>query len=137
MPFPYFRTVRLADTDAAGVVYFTNVLNMCHEAYEESLANADINLNLFLNKSSIAIPIVNASVKFIRPMFCGDRLVISLTIQQLNDDEFEINYRITSANSSENLLATATTKHVAIDSNQRKRVNLPDSIISWLSKHKK
>jgi hypothetical protein len=40
MPFSYVRTVRLADTDAAGVVYFARTLSICHEAYEAALAAA-------------------------------------------------------------------------------------------------
>ncbi|MFS8118916.1 MAG: acyl-CoA thioesterase, partial [Microcoleus sp.] len=44
MSFSYTRTVRFQDTDAAGVVYFANVLAMCHEAYEASLAASGINL---------------------------------------------------------------------------------------------
>ncbi|MGL5872365.1 MAG: acyl-CoA thioesterase [Xenococcaceae cyanobacterium] len=132
MSFSYCRTVRLGDTDAAGVVYFANVLHMCHEAYEESLVHADINLNLFLNDSSIAIPIIDASVKFFSPIICGDRLLITLETQQLDDNKFDINYRITSVDSTEKILATATTTHVAIDSIRRKKINLPDSIIGWL-----
>ena len=38
MPFSYSRSVRFADTDAAGVVFFANYLALCHEAYEEALA---------------------------------------------------------------------------------------------------
>ena len=34
MAFAYYYTVRFQDTDAAGVVYFANVLRICHEAYE-------------------------------------------------------------------------------------------------------
>jgi 1,4-dihydroxy-2-naphthoyl-CoA hydrolase len=132
MSFSYCRTVRLGDTDAAGVVYFANVLHMCHEAYEESLINAGINLNLFLKNSSIAIPIVDASVKFFSPIICGDRLLITLKIQQVNDTQFDINYWITSADATEKILATATTRHVSIDSTKRKKINLPNSIISWL-----
>lgn len=48
MPFTYNRTVRFQDTDAAGVVYFANVLGICHEAYEESLEASSINLKDFL-----------------------------------------------------------------------------------------
>jgi 1,4-dihydroxy-2-naphthoyl-CoA hydrolase len=32
MPFSHHRTVRFADTDAAGVVFFARTLAICHEA---------------------------------------------------------------------------------------------------------
>ena len=84
MTFTYTRTVRFKDTDAAGVVYFANVLAMCHEACEESLASSGINLKVFFSNSSVTIPIVHASVDFLRPMFCGDQLLINL-ITKLKD----------------------------------------------------
>ena len=42
MPFTYARTVHFPDTDAAGVVFFPNYLSICHEAYEEALAAANV-----------------------------------------------------------------------------------------------
>jgi 1,4-dihydroxy-2-naphthoyl-CoA hydrolase len=131
MQFTYNRTVRFQDTDAAGVVYFTNVLAICHEAYEASLAASGINLQSFFNNSEAAIPIIHASVDFFRPMFCGDKLLIHLTPQQQNENQFEITYQIVAA-SSEQQLAKAITKHVCIDPVTRTRNQLPTEIIQWL-----
>jgi 1,4-dihydroxy-2-naphthoyl-CoA hydrolase len=66
MPFTYLRTVHFQDTDAAGVVYFANVLAMCHEAYEASLAASGINLKAFFSNPEVAFPIIHASVDFYR-----------------------------------------------------------------------
>ncbi len=131
MQFTYNRTVRFQDTDAAGVVYFTNVLAISHEAYEASLAASGINLQSFFNNSEAAIPIIHASVDFFRPMFCGDKLLIHLTPQQQNENQFEITYQIVAA-SSEQQLAKAITKHVCIDPVTRTRNQLPTEIIQWL-----
>lgn len=128
MPF-YQRTVRFHDTDAAGVVYFANVLAMCHEAYEQSLTASGINLKLFFTASDFAIPIVHASVDFFRPMFCGDQLFIHLTPQAIGNDNFEINYIIVL---EEKQVAKAITKHVCINPASRSRHNLPDELIQWL-----
>jgi 1,4-dihydroxy-2-naphthoyl-CoA hydrolase len=133
MSFAYHRTIRLSDTDAAGVVYFANVMQICHEAYEESLANAKINLNQFLNNSSIALPIVHASVDFFRPLVCGDRIVISLETKQLSDNEFAIDYSIVREDDLNRVVATAKTRHVCINTGDRKRINLPDPLDRWLN----
>ena len=53
MSFYYRRIVHFQDTDAAGVVYFVNVLAICHEAYEASLAAFDINLKVFFSNHYI------------------------------------------------------------------------------------
>src|SRR4028118_1740717 len=94
MPFTYTRTVHFQDTDAAGVVYFANVLAMCHEAYEASLATSGISLKSFFNDPTVAIPIVHASVDFLRPLFCGDQLLIQVIPKSITDSKFEIDYQL-------------------------------------------
>lgn len=135
MPFNYSRTIRFQDTDAAGVVYFANVLAICHEAYEESLAASGINLKSFFSNPSVAIPIVHASVDFYRPMFCGDRAVIHLKTEQLTESKFDTVYQIFPAD-SEQVIAKAITKHVCIDPVNRTKTHLPDEIIHWLHQWK-
>lgn len=130
MPFTHTRTIRFQDTDAAGVVYFANVLAMCHEAYEESLAASGINLKSFFSNPAVAFPIVHASVDFLRPMFCGDKLLIQLTPKFLTDNEFEISYQIVAA--ADKVVAQAITKHVCIDAARRTRIQLPEEISQWL-----
>ncbi len=132
MPFIYTRTVRFQDTDAAGVVYFANVLAMCHEAYEASLAASDINLKVFFSNPDRAIPIVHASVDFYRPMFPGDRLTIQLTPKQVAGDEFEIAYQVFSESVAEKSVAKALTKHVCIDAVSRTRKQLSEELMQWL-----
>lgn len=131
MPFTYTRTVRFQDTDAAGVVYFVNVLAMCHEAYEESLATSNIDLKIFFSNPSVAIPIVHASVDFRYPMFCGDRVIIYLTTQHLGINEFDISYKIVVG---EQLVAKAITRHVCINAISRTRQQLPDEISQSLQR---
>ncbi len=133
MSFTYNRTVHFRDTDAAGVVYFANVLSMCHEAYEASLAVSGINLKLFFTQPTVAIPIVHASVDFFHPMFCGDELQIYLTPQKLGDTKFEIAYQIVAASSLEQPLAQAITRHVCINPTTRTKTQLPEGIMKWLS----
>ncbi|MBD3884415.1 acyl-CoA thioesterase [Phormidium tenue FACHB-886] len=134
MPFVYCRTVRFQDTDAAGVVYFANVLSMCHEAYEASLAAVGIDLKAFFGKSPIAIPIVHASVDLRSPMFCGEEYEISVAPVQLDSSKFEIRYEIEQPNSrpSQARSSQALTAHVAIDPIARCRVELPAAVLNWL-----
>ena len=130
MVFTYYRTVRFVDTDAAGVVYFANVLQMCHEAYEESLAAADINLKNFFQDTSTAIPIIHAEVDFFRPMYCGDKLLIQLTPQLLNEKTFELHYQVIKDSSQ---YAWARTKHICIEPLSRKTKPLSQPILKWIS----
>ncbi|HEY9751020.1 MAG TPA: thioesterase family protein [Allocoleopsis sp.] len=132
MPFIYPRTIRFQDTDAAGVVYFANVLSICHEAYEASLVTSGINLKEFFSNSAIAIPITHAEVDFFRPMFCGDRELIHLTPTLISDQEFRINYQIFAEGWSDRPLSQANTRHVCINPTLRKREILPEMMLQWL-----
>ena len=133
MPFTHHRTVRFQDTDAAGVVYFANVLAMCHEAYEASLAASGIHLQLFFRNPDLAIPITHARVDFRHPMFCGDALLIHLTPQKRSEHQFEIAYQLVADSPSGQTLARAITRHVCIEPSARTKVHLPASILQWLS----
>ena len=134
MSFVYSRTVRFQDTDAAGVVYFANVLAMCHEAYEASLAATDIDLKKFFSNPAIAIPIVHAEVDFFRPMFCGDSLSIHLTPQLLTAQEFRIDYQIFAQPSRDRPVSQAATRHVCIDPKMRVRQDLSETMLRWLQR---
>ena len=129
MAFAYYYTVRFQDTDAAGVVYFANVLRICHEAYEVSLAASGINLKSFFTNPSVAFPIVHANVDFLRPMYCGDNLMISLLAEKIGLDKFEITYEIII---DEVVVAKAITRHVCIDISSRNKLELPNYMNHWL-----
>ena len=129
MSFTYNRTIHLQDTDAAGVVYFANVLCICHEAYEASLEASNIHLKAFFTHPPVAFPVVHANVDFFRPMCCGDKLEVSLIPHKLGVNKFEVNYEIMVENV---LVAKAVTRHVCIDAVSRSKQDLSAEMIQWL-----
>ncbi len=138
MAFCYEYTIQFRDTDAAGVVYFANIVSICHVAYEASLTQTGIDLKLFVNNTEFAVPITHVSADFLRPLFCGDRVVIQLKPQLTESNKFEIKYQICLKNSLDNesaslpICATALTKHVVVDRHTRKRKELPEILTNWL-----
>ncbi|MBW4593776.1 MAG: acyl-CoA thioesterase [Brasilonema angustatum HA4187-MV1] len=134
MAFTYNRTIHFQDTDAAGVVYFANLLSICHEAYEESLVISGINLKDFFTNPSVAFPIVHASVDFFRPLYCGDNLVIRLMPQQLSVDRFEVAYEVIVG---EVIAAKAVTRHVCIETSNKTKTELPENMKEWLERNKR
>jgi len=134
MPFTYNRTVRFSDTDAAGVVYFANVLSICHEAYEASLEASSISIKDFFSNTSVAFPIVHADVDFFRPMFCGDNLAISFIPQKIGLDKFEIAYEIVV---DDVMVAKAITRDVCIEVSSRSKRELSGEIVKWLETNRR
>jgi 1,4-dihydroxy-2-naphthoyl-CoA hydrolase len=137
MSFCYDYIVQFRDTDAAGVVYFANIISICHVAYEASLIESGIELKTFVSNSEFAVPITHVSADFFRPLYCGDRVKIDLIPRSIDSCKFEIQYQILSpdpqAADRSLVLATATTRHVVIDPQTRKRRDFPESIVQWLA----
>jgi len=130
MPFIYNRSVYFRDTDAAGVVYFAQVLVICHEAYEASLAAFGVNLRTFFQNSELAIPITHASVDFLRPIYCGDRLLVYLTPQLSSETEFQVKYALF-VDQQDKPVSQALTRHVCIHPTQRRRKPLSEEMQRW------
>jgi 1,4-dihydroxy-2-naphthoyl-CoA hydrolase len=130
MGHQYYRTVRFSDTDAAGVVYFAQILSICHEAYEASLQQSAINVTAFFAPSAIAVPVVHTEAEFRRPLRCGDVAIVELTPQQTSPYGFEVQYQISRKEGT--LVATASTRHVCINTASRKHHPLTSELMWWL-----
>ncbi len=124
MSFSYEYIIQFRDTDAAGVVYFANILSICHMAYESSLIASGIDLKTFVNNPEFAVPITHTSADFFKPLYCGDRITIELTPRSIDSCRFEIAYQLSGG--------AAITKHVVIDPSTRKRKELPAILTNWL-----
>lgn len=127
------RTVRFGDTDAAGVVHFPRLLAWCHQAYEESLERYGIPAaTIFPTPGvalTVALPVVHCQADFRRALVCGDALAIALAPQRLDPGSFEVGFTLQCQGQT---AATALTRHVAIDSRERRRCGLPEPLNRWL-----
>lgn len=132
MSFTYERTVRLADTDAAGVVYFARTLSLCHEAYEAALAAAGIDLNELLGATGIVVPISRSEADYKRPLRPGDTVRVSVTPELISDNSFAIRYEVTKLGPPVKLAASVRTEHVCTAPAKRERAPLPVALAAWV-----
>lgn len=127
MSFVYDRVIHFQDTDAAGVVFFANMLTICHEAYEEILRQQGIDLKQFFQDPECALPIVHAEVNFYQPVFCGDVLRVTVQPERLGTDKFKVVYHLdrgTTGTETERV-AQGSTVHLCINPQSRQRQTLP------------
>jgi 1,4-dihydroxy-2-naphthoyl-CoA hydrolase len=132
MPFSYQRTVRFADTDAAGIVFFANYLAFCHEAYEESLAAAGIGLKDFFLNTGVVVPIAKSEAAYLRPLSPGDKLRITVAPERLSENAYAVRYEIFRLGPVEKLAARLRTEHVVTSTAKRERVPLPPALAAWV-----
>jgi len=128
----YKRTIHFADTDAAGVVFFPNFLAICHEAYEESLAAAGIELNTFFGAHAVLVPVAKSAAEFLRPLACGDRISVGLRARPTGVDGYAIDYEVRRLGPPDKLAARVRTEHVCISARSRERQALPAPLAAWL-----
>lgn len=133
MPFEYYRTVRFADTDAAGVVFFARYLAICHEAYEEALAAAGMELGKFFAANAVVVPIARSECDYLRPLAPGDRLRVTVAPVALTAESFALRYELFRLGPPEKLAARARTEHVCIAAATRQRQPLPPALAAWVS----
>jgi 1,4-dihydroxy-2-naphthoyl-CoA hydrolase len=129
--FRHDHVVRFRETDAAGVLYFANLLALCHDAYEASLAIATLDLRSFFAPAALAVPIVHAEADFRQPLYCGDHLTIHGQPHRHSDSTFSIQYEVEKR--GQGIAAIAQTRHCCIDTATRRRHPLPEALVQWLS----
>jgi 1,4-dihydroxy-2-naphthoyl-CoA hydrolase len=132
MAFSYLRTVYFADTDAAGVVFFPNYLAICHEAYEEALAAAGIDLRTFFSVTGTVVPVTKSEAEYLRPLTCGDRVRVTGAPASLSENSYEIRFELTRLGAVEKLAARVRTAHVCISAQNRERTPLPPALAQWV-----
>jgi 1,4-dihydroxy-2-naphthoyl-CoA hydrolase len=133
MPYTYSRTIHFPDTDAAGVVFFANYLVICHEAYEEALAAAGLNVATIFAANGIVVPIAKSSAEYLRPLRVGDKLRISVLPELLSENSFALSFELFRLGPPEKLAARVRTEHICTSRQLRERVPLPPALARWVS----
>jgi len=88
MAYIYHRKIRVQDTDATGVLYFANQLQIGLEAFEEFLNNKNFSLQSMIEEKAFLLPIVHTKADFSHPIVLGDLLSLHLQISHIGTSSF-------------------------------------------------
>ena len=132
-PFEHRLRVRFQHTDPAGIVFFSNILVYCHEAYEEFLRKGGIPLEEFLGKREQSLPLGHAEATFKRPFRAGQLVTVKLTVGRVGDRSFRIEYDL--FGEQDEHLATAATVHVSVDRASGRSTALAPGLRALLEKY--
>lgn len=121
----HFR-VRLHDTDAAGRLFFAHLLRHAHDAYESFMERRGFPLDRLIREGEVLLPLVHAEAHFHRPLSHGDRVRVSLGIQEIRTRSFAILYRFETEDGE--LAATARTVHVRVRRDGSPGSGLPEAL---------
>lgn len=127
--FVYQRTVRLSETDATGVLYFTQQLQLAVEALEMYWQSKGFNLSEMIEKTPYRLPIVHAEADYSAPMRVGDTVEVQLSLGEIGTTSFTLNARMMKGG-----IPVGTTKivHVCISTDTGTAVVIPQSLLNHL-----
>lgn len=135
MKFIYKTQIRLHDTDAAGILFFANQFKFLHDAYEHVLEKMGFSFNDMLNKRSYFLPIVHAQSDYKKPLFVGDKIIVTVTVEHIGTTSFSFAYLIHDL--KKQLVGSGKTVHVTIDKKTRQKIKLPKECRQALEKFAK
>lgn len=126
MQFFYSTKIHLRDTDATGVIFFSEQLRLALEAFEEF-----IQLGEFFKHNDFLLPIVHADVDFMQPLSVGDPIKISVRLGEVGNSSFTMKYEFFR---EEILAGKASIVHVTVDRKSQKKIPLPEALLKILKK---
>ena len=124
--FTYQTRVKLHDTDAAGLLFYSSIFNIIHDAYEAFMDSHDLNIGKILKEKIYMLPIVRAEADYKLKQTVGDEMTIILTCEKVGKSSFTINYKI--LNSENEIACTAKTVNVVLEYNTKEITAIPQKL---------
>ena len=121
--FTFETTVRLYDTDGAGLLFFGHQFRIAHAAYEAYMESHGVGFGDIIRQGKYLLPIVHASADYDEPLFVGDRVTIELTAEKISTHSYTLDFRL--VGESGNQVGSVRTVHVCVDRATRKKIPLP------------
>ena len=126
MVFSTSITVRFADCDPVGFVYYPRVLHYCHVCMEEFFAErCGITYQKLLDDERIGFATVKIEAEYFVPLLYGDTVEVDLEVTDLGRSSARFNYSLKRANDSV-LCAQSSQIQVAMDIDKRIAIPLPE-----------
>lgn len=122
--FTYPTRLRLKDTDATGVLYFSEQFKFAMEAFEEFLNVKGVAWKELM-ASPYLLPVVHAEADYLAPLRVGDALEISLKVTKIGTSSITLEYTFYDPKSKRDV-GRVQIVHVTVDKNTLTAVPIPD-----------
>lgn len=127
-----YYTIKLHDTDAAGILFFANQFKFAHDLYQRFMDDIGFPLQERFTSGDFLLPIVHAEADFYGALTVGDTVEVSLRVAAIGETSFTLDYQIIDLDGKE--VGSAKTVHVTIDSTKRGKIALPKPFRTALEK---
>jgi YbgC/YbaW family acyl-CoA thioester hydrolase len=128
MSFSTRITVRFADVDAAGLVYYPVLFHYCHVAMEEFFAaRCGMSYDRLMASERLGFPTVNARAEFFAPLLYGEAAEVEVFVSRVGQKSATFEYRLRRASDGE-LCASVTLVQAAMNLDTRRAVAVPEHL---------
>jgi len=126
MDFEYRFTVGMSSVDAAGVMFFPELLRHAHDAYEAFMRSLDHELGAVLARGHYLLPIRHVEADYLQPMRLGVALVAHVDVSHVGTSSFSTVSRFVAIDGE--ICARSKTVHVCVDTGTGQPMTLPDAL---------
>lgn len=121
---------RYDEVDKMEYVYHANYVIYCHQARTELMRQLGIP-DVKLEQQNIMLPVISMDLKYHRPAVYDELLTVKATITDIPKTRWNFEFKISNENNE--LVCSAKSTVVFIDSRSRKPMKAPDMIIEALN----
>lgn len=129
MSFAHPVVIRFSQVDAAGILYFSRIFEICHEAYEAWMARDGLPLTPEITSSPWLFPLVHAEADYHAPCRLGDRIEVHVGVVRVGTSSVTLEFRLRGEDGAHR--ATVRHVHTTIDSATFTSRPLASEIRAW------
>ena len=121
--------VRYSETDQMGIVYYGNYAQYLEQGRTDWLRSLGLTYK-FMEEHQVMLPVINLNIDYKKPAKYDDLLTIKTSLLEIPSVKIKFYYEI--QNQNHELLVTATTTLVFLDSITRKLIKAPNYLLEKL-----
>lgn len=125
--FKTTRTLTFREADPAQIMFFANIFDFAHDAYEEFVVSTGFTWKEYFQSPDYAIPLRHAESNFLSPLFAGETYEVAVSVASFGQTSFKMKYVFSKGDKTH---AVVTLVHSVLDLKTMKKLNLPDNIRS-------
>ncbi|MGA1790892.1 MAG: acyl-CoA thioesterase [bacterium] len=121
-----FKTnIKLYQTDAAGILFFSRLFEVVHDAYQDFLDKAQFGISEILKNRDFLTPVIHAEADYKMPLEAGDAIEVRINIGEIGRSSYTLLYDILKNNQ---IAGQVKIIHVSVDRRSGKKIGIPERL---------
>ena len=132
--FEVKRKINFYDCDAAGILFYARIYELCHSAYEEMIQGFNLKEDYWANEDYV-VPIIHSEATYHKPLVYNSFVEIELSVIHLGTSAFKLSYNC--KNEDGILCVEVETTHVFVDKKTWKKKAIKEDVRACMMKYLK